>query len=131
MLIFTDGNETWPGTGGGTVAITNSLQPVEVEVETGFMVDTDYTVIVIVFTEYANMSSSAGFSKSPAYSYSYALPLTNPWNACMQICFIFCITPLRIPAASVCGHRGLKWYKSFAFIMITNCRGLRVEWAVV
>ena len=86
MLIFTDGNETWPSTGGGPVAITNSQQPVEVEVETGFMVDTDYTVTVTVFTEYANMSSSAGFSKSPACLYSYTLQLMNPWNACITVC---------------------------------------------
>ena len=48
----------------GPVAITDSLQPVKIERETGFSVHTLYTATVTVFTDYANMTSSQNFSQS-------------------------------------------------------------------
>jgi len=43
---------------------------VKKEIETGFMVDRDYTVTATVYTEYGNMSSSANFSKFNTYEYA-------------------------------------------------------------
>ena len=44
------------------LVIRDSLQPVEIELETGFSVNTLYTATVTVFTDYANISSSQNFS---------------------------------------------------------------------
>ena len=40
----------------------DSLQPVKIELETGFSINTLYTATVTVFTDYANISSSQKFS---------------------------------------------------------------------
>ena len=63
MLTISDGNKTWTNTR-DPVAIINTSKPVEVEMESGFLMDTDYLVTITVFTEYANISSNRTFSES-------------------------------------------------------------------
>ena len=62
MLTISDGNKTWTNSH-DPVVIIDASQPVEVEVESGFLMDTDYLVTITVFTEYANISSSRTFSE--------------------------------------------------------------------
>ena len=71
ILVISGGNETW-STSDGPVAITDSSQPVEVEEETRFVVNTDYTATVTVFTDYANMTSSQNFSEPLSLSHSHS-----------------------------------------------------------
>ena len=63
MLTISDGNKTWTNTR-DPVVIINTSKPVEVEMESGFLMDTDYLVTITVFTEYANISSNRTFSES-------------------------------------------------------------------
>ena len=62
MLEISGGNRTW-STSQDPVVIRDSLQSVEIELETEFSVNTLYTATVTVFTDYANISSSQNFSK--------------------------------------------------------------------
>lgn len=66
MLTISDGNKTWTSTR-DPVAIIDARQPVEVEMESGFLMDTDYLATITVFTEYTNISSSTTFSESIKY----------------------------------------------------------------
>lgn len=63
MLTVSDGNKTWSNTR-DPVVIIDPREPVEVELKSGFVVDTDYTATVTVLTEYANITSHASFSES-------------------------------------------------------------------
>ena len=61
ILVISGGNRMWSHTK-YPVAITDFLQPIEEELETGFSLFTLYTANVTVFTKYANISSTADFS---------------------------------------------------------------------
>ena len=61
MLSFTsDGNETWSRE---PVAISDTSQPVREDIETGFVLNVNYTVTVTVFMEHRNLTSAANFSE--------------------------------------------------------------------
>ena len=61
MLTISDGNKTW--TSSRDPVIIDTSQPVEVEMESEFLMDTDYLVTITVFTEYTNISSNKTFSE--------------------------------------------------------------------
>ena len=60
--MISGGNATW-FMSDGPVIISDPQQLVKREVETGLVLNTNYTVTVTVFTKYANISSSKQFSE--------------------------------------------------------------------
>ena len=75
ILTISDGNKMWTNSH-DPVVIKDTSQPVEVEMESGFLMDTDYLVTITVFAEYANISSSRTFSESVIPMVSYHLHLS-------------------------------------------------------
>ena len=62
MLFISEGTRMW-STSDARVPIKDSSEHVVVELESGFVINTEYTATITVFTEYANMSSSDSFSE--------------------------------------------------------------------
>lgn len=60
IMSFTSGSESWSR---DPVVITDTSQPVKEDIETGFVLNKNYTVAVTVFMEHANLTSSANFSE--------------------------------------------------------------------
>ena len=62
MIMFTGGNKTWY-MDDVPVVIIDSQMLIKRESETGFTINTEYTVTITVYTDYANISSSKQFSE--------------------------------------------------------------------
>ena len=62
MIMFTGGNKTWY-MDDVPVVIIDSQMLIKRESETGFTINTEYTVTITVYTNYANISSSKQFSE--------------------------------------------------------------------
>ena len=65
ILSFTSDNESWSGEPVAlTRARTSHGELVKEDIETGFVLNRNYTVTVTVIMEHANLSSSDNFSES-------------------------------------------------------------------
>lgn len=61
VMSFTSETETWSR---DMVTITDSSERVKVDIEKGFILNRNYTVVVTVITESGNITSSANFSEA-------------------------------------------------------------------
>ena len=59
VMSFTSGSETWSR---DPVVIVDTSQQVKEDIETGFTLNSNYTVTITVFMDHTNVTSSANFS---------------------------------------------------------------------
>ena len=60
MSFSSSDSETWTR---DAVTITDTAQPVKEDIETGFVLNKNYTVTITVFMDHGNVTSTANFSE--------------------------------------------------------------------